>query len=49
MKKIIITATLLISALGFSQVREKGTIELAPVLGVGFANLVVMPHLQINL
>src|SRR5690606_9833787 len=38
MKKILITTALLITALGFSQVREKGTIELAPVLGVGFAN-----------
>src|SRR5690606_628337 len=38
MKKIIITATLLISALGYSQSREEGTVELAPVLGVGIAN-----------
>lgn len=38
MKKIFITATLLISALGYSQSREEGTVELAPVLGVGIAN-----------
>jgi hypothetical protein len=38
MKKFIITAVLLISALGHSQQREEGTVELAPVLGIGFAN-----------
>lgn len=38
MKKFIFTTALLISVVGYSQLREKGTIELAPVLGVGFAN-----------
>ena len=38
MKKFIFTAVLLITALGHSQEREKGNVELAPVLGVGFAN-----------
>lgn len=38
MKEIIFTAALLISVLGHSQQRDEGTIELAPVLGIGFAN-----------
>ncbi len=38
MKKIIFTAAILISVLGYSQLGEKGTVELAPFLGVGFAN-----------
>jgi hypothetical protein len=38
MKKIVLAAALLVSAFGFSQEREKGDIELAPILGVGFSN-----------
>lgn len=38
MKKIVLAAALLLSVFGFSQQREKGDIELAPILGVGFSN-----------
>lgn len=38
MKKIVLAAALLVSAFGFSQEREKGDIELAPILGAGFSN-----------
>lgn len=38
MKKIVLAAALMLSAFGFSQQREKGDIELAPILGVGFSN-----------
>lgn len=38
MKKILLTATILFSMYGFSQTREKGTIELTPLIGYGSSN-----------
>lgn len=38
MKNLAIGAFLFISSLGFSQQREKGTIEVAPVIGIATAN-----------
>ena len=38
MKKILLIAAILFSMFGFSQSRDKGTIELTPTIGYGSAN-----------